>query len=274
MNKAVVMISLMVFLLLVAIRVFHISYPVDLRIAYSTQTSELSVVGEGKVDVVPDTAIIDAGISVSRAATAERAKTELSTVNNAIIAGLKRLGIKKEDIKTTSFNITPEYDYNLIPLNDRVGDPAVESLTPDKPIINPNPRSRIVGYNGSASVTVKIRNKDLVTQAIENVTQAGANNVSSERYVVDNPAKFREEARNKAIANAKEQAKKLAKELGIKLGRVTNFIESGGGYPYYASSDTLGFAPQQMGMKQSVAPELEEGTQTVTSHVTLFFEKE
>ncbi|MBI1863241.1 hypothetical protein HYS00_03915, partial [Candidatus Microgenomates bacterium] len=75
MNKNAVSIALTVFVLLVLVKVFNISYPVNLKVINSNGPSELSVTGEGKVDITPDVAVIDAGITVSRARTAEDAKT-------------------------------------------------------------------------------------------------------------------------------------------------------------------------------------------------------
>ncbi len=264
-NQTALSVATVVFVFLFLVKIFNISYPFEHRVINTTESSELSVVGEGKVEVVPDTAYVEAGITVSRAATAELAKEQMSKVNNAIIAALKDLGIKKEDIKTSNFSIYPEYEYGDLPVM-----PMTESSSAgSEPAVISNPRSRIAGYSGNASVSVKIRKTDQASQVIERVTAAGANQVSGARFTVDNPERFREEARNKAIANAKEQAEKLSKSLGIRLGRVTNFIESGDTNPYYAR----GGVAMSADAKESTPPTIEEGTQTITSTVTLFFER-
>jgi uncharacterized protein YggE len=71
------------------------------------------------------------------------------------------------------------------------------------------------------------------------------------------------------IANAKEQAQKLANTLGIKLGKVTNIIES--------SNDAGGpiiYDKMAAGMGGAAAnPQIEGGTQEISSVVTLYFEK-
>ncbi len=79
----------------------------------------------------------------------------------------------------------------------------------------------------------------------------------------------REQARQKAIENAKEQAQKLASQLGIRLGRVVNIVENtpGAPVPMYMEAKRLDTA---MG---APAPEIEPGSQTVTSQVTLYFER-
>ena len=70
--------------------------------------------------------------------------------------------------------------------------------------------------------------------------------------------------------NAQEQAKKLSKELGIKLGKVTNMIESGNG-PYYDYG--RGSVETMSAKALPESPIFQEGTDTVSSTVTLFFER-
>lgn len=278
MNKTVLSVALTVFVLLVLVRVFNISYPIDLRVVNTNVSSELSVVGDGKVDVKPDTAYIDAGITVSRARTAAEAKERMTRVNNAIIAAVKALGIAEADITTSNFSINPEYDYNTprplyAPDATTGSEPVVDTMPPEKSAIMPEPsNSTIVGYNGNANISIKVKDSNKVSQVIEKVTAAGANNVGSPRFTVDNPEKYREEARNKAIANAKEQAEKLSKQLGIKLGKITNIVEGGGGYPQPMYDRAYGGVAMNAEAK-STPPTIEEGTQTVTSTVTLYFER-
>jgi len=107
----------------------------------------------------------------------------------------------------------------------------------------------------------------LASKVIETATTAGANQIQGSRFVVDKPELYREEAREKAIKNAKEQAEKMAKNLGIKLGKIVNIIESSPSQPiaFYGKAYAEGLG--------GGGPILEQGTQTVTSVVTLYFEK-
>jgi len=251
-----------IFALLVLVKIFNISYPVNIRIVNSTESAEFTVVGTGKVDVVPDVAVIDAGITVSNLTSAEDVKREMTLVNNRIIQVVKSLGVEKEDIETGGFNIYPEYS------TTGVGRPvpllqAEDSVTSDS-------NSKISGYSGTASVTVKVRKKEQASKVVQSVTGAGATNVSGPRFMVDDPQIYREKARSAAIKNAQDQAKKLSKELGIRLGKVTNMIESGN-VPLY---DYGRGGVETMNLKTSTeAPVFEEGTDTISSTVTLFFER-
>lgn len=228
-----------------AINYFNIAYP--LTITTKPSSGDLSVVGEGKVDIVPDMASVDLGIIVNNAATVDAAQKEMNIVNNAIIKGVESLGIKKEDIKTSNYSINPSYNY------ERGG-------------------NEITGYSGNATVTIKVRDTDKLPDVIQKATEGGANQVMGTNYSVDKPESYREKARDAAIANAREQAEKLASQLGIRLGKVTNIIESSGGSqpPMYFERAVAMDAKAGTNIP---SPDLQPGTQTITSTVTLFFEK-
>jgi uncharacterized protein YggE len=231
-------------LALFIIKFFNISYP--LEVTNSTTSNELSVVGEGKVDVVPDTAYVNVGITVNNKSNAKEAQNSINTINNNIIQALDKLGIPKKNIKTTNYSVYPEYDYN-------------------------SSERTITGYNGNATLEVKTDKIDLAGQVVDITTENGANEIQGTRFEVNNPEKYREEARNKAIENAKEQAEKLAGTLGIKLGKVVNVIESSSPNSYQPLLESKMMAADGRGGGSSSS--FEPGNQTITSVVTLFFEK-
>ena len=224
------------------IKLFDLSYP--LSITTTTRSSELSVVGEGKVEAIPNVAYVDAGVTVSNGASVNEVQGSLNKTNNAILQAVQKLGVKKQDISTSNYSVNPTYSYD-------------------------NNVDKISGYSGNITITIKVRDTQLVSKILTAVTNVGANQIQGVRFEIDNPSKLREDARNKAIKDAKEQAKRLAKTLDIKLGRVVNIIESPtGGVPVFLQRE---FAADSMGI--GGAPQVEPGTQTVTSTVTLFFEK-
>ncbi|KKQ24512.1 MAG: hypothetical protein US40_C0003G0054 [Candidatus Roizmanbacteria bacterium GW2011_GWC2_37_13] len=223
------------------IKVFNISYP--LTIVNTTQTTELAVVGEGKVEVTPDTAYVDAGITVDNRGTVKEVQDTINTINNKIINALRDMGIEKADIKTSNYSVYPNYKYE-------------------------NNVNSINGYNGNATVEVKVRDTQIVSQVITAVTEAGANQIQGVNFSIDKPEAYREQARDMAIKNAKDQAKKIAKNLGIKLGKVTNIVESSPDSPPVLYDRA--YAVEGIGGGE---PTVEGGTQTVSSVVTLYFEK-
>lgn len=228
---------------LLAIDFLHISYPIE--VTTTTRSSELAVVGEGKVEVKPDVAVVRVGITVNDVPTVQEARQKINETNNAIIAAMKELGISEEDIKTSQYSIHPSYDVK---------------------------QDEVQTYDGNVSVEIKARSTDQVADITTRATEAGANDIYGTEFRVEDVSKYREEARNKAIEDARTQAQKLAKELGIRLGKVTNIVESSQGVPQPMMLRSA-VAKESMGLGAGPEPDIEAGSQTIESTVTLYFEK-
>jgi uncharacterized protein YggE len=233
-----------ILVLLILIDLLNISYPISMT---TTQRSaELAVVGEGSVDVVPDQGIIDVGISVAEAETPEAVQAQVNKVNSAIIENLKGLGIEAKNIKTANYSVYPAYDYAT--------------------------SREIIGYSGEARISITINDQSQVDSVIDAATKAGANNIYGSSFTVSDPAKYRAEARNAAIKNAKEQAAQIAKDLNIKLGKVVNIVETSGGNNDVPLYDAAKYGHGAGGGGGGVV--FEPGSQKITSIVTLYFEKQ
>lgn len=223
------------------IKVFDISYPIN--ITTSSKSSELAVVGQGKIDVSPDVFYVSAGVVVDNKKTVKEVQNEINTINNKIIDLLKHYGLGKENLKTTNYSIYPKQTY------DKDGN------------------SRVTGYSGSVNIRIKVKDISLLSKIIDEITTAGANEIYGISYEIDNLDKFQEEARKIAIENAKQQAKKLAKDLEIRLGKITNIVEGN------SSDNNRVYLPMAGGGDLQKSVSIEPGTQTITSTVTLYFEK-
>lgn len=225
----------------------NVSVPVEVK--SSAQKTDFSVIGEGKVEVKPDMASINAGVTAT-APTVDEVKRKIDDASNKIVAAVKGLGIPAEDIQTSNYSTYPNQDYSA------------------------GKAGQITGYTGNVNIQVKVKNynqnPDLLPRVVDAVTKAGANQIFGTSFTVEKPEKYREEARNLAIANAKEQAEKLAKNLGIKLGKITNVVE---GYSTPYGGPVPMMARMEAGGAGGAGAAFESGTQTIYSTVTLFFEK-
>jgi uncharacterized protein YggE len=127
----------------------------------------------------------------------------------------------------------------------------------------------ISGYTASESITVKVRAVDSASKIMQDLGIAGVSDLSGPNFAIDNEDGLKAEARKKAIDDARAQAVVLAKDLGVRLGRVSSFNESGGGYPMYYAKDAM------MGISAVSAPapaELPKGENTISSDVTITYE--
>jgi uncharacterized protein YggE len=208
-------------------------------------TNTVSFSGEGKVLAKPDIAIIDLSV-VTQAVTSKDAQNQNSAKTQKITSFLKAQKIAEKDIKTTNYNIYPQYTY------PRNGSPTIN------------------GYQVNETIEVKIRNLDQTSTIVDGAVTAGANQVSGPNFQIENPEKLKDQARASAIADAKAKASALQGQLDIHLGKIVNFYENAGGYPImYEKAAPLGLGG---GMGGAPTPSLPSGENEITVDVTLTYQ--
>jgi uncharacterized protein YggE len=166
-----------------------------------------------RVVVKPDIATISFGVSAENLDVA-KAQTESATKMNNIIKLLKDKGVDEKDIKTTNYSIYPRYDYTR---TASAGYPY-------------GGKQVLAGYTVSQNVEVKIRDISKAGELLGGVGEFGVTDVSGLSFSVDKIKEVKNQARDAAITDAREQAQVLAKGLGVKLVKITSFSENGN-YP-------------------------------------------
>ena len=178
----------------------------------------ISFSGEGKVFAKPDIGLVRVVI-FSEAATPQAAEKINSPKSDAVIDFLKKQNVAEKDIKTSEYNISPQYAY---PRNE---EPQIKS------------------YLVYQELEVKIRNLDKAGTIIGGAGLAGGTKVNDLRLTIDDLDELKNQARSEAIAKAKKKANELEKQLGIRLGKIVNFSENTGGFPngvFYAKAAETG----------------------------------
>ena len=171
--------------------------------AATTETRYVTVNSQGSIKVTPDAVRLNANVSFVAGSNKE-ALAKVSTVGAAVRAALTKSGILKGDIATQSITVYPEYNY-----------------TQDK-------GSVLVGYRGSQSFVVTIKNAENAGAVVDAVVAAGGNELQIQGvtpFVLD-ASKATESARTAAVKNAKAKATSYAKLLDAKLGRVNYLVEN------------------------------------------------
>jgi len=210
----------------------------------SQQTYTIAIAGEGKITAIPDIAEISLGIQTEKL-TVAAAQKENTEKMNSIIAELKNMGVEAKDIQTTNYSIYPRYDWL-------------------------DGKQLLRGYIVSQNVSIKIRDLEKVGTIVDKAGSLGANEVGSLSFTIDEPEQLRQEARIKALANAKEKAEALAKAAGVKLGKLVSFNESSSGsLPVYRD-----YSMKALGLEESVdaAPAIEAGSQDIIINVMVTYE--
>lgn len=201
----------------------------------ATTTNTVSFSGEGKVVAKPDIAKVQLSV-VTDALTSKAAQNDNSKKSKTITDYLKKQNIDDKDIKTTGYNIYPQFG----------GQPT------------------ITGYQVNQSMEVKIRDLDKVSDILDGVVTAGANQVSQLSFEIDNPEALKAEAGKKAIEDAKKKAHELENQVGISLGKIVNFSENTGGYPvpYMLEAKSIGGG----------GPSIPTGENEITVNISLTYQ--
>lgn len=217
----------------------------------------ITVSGHGEVQAVPDIANIYITITKD-APTVKEAQELVASVESKVLEFLRESGIEDKDIKAENASFYPKYEYkynakSFFPCNE-YGCPPNEG------------RNVIVGYTATESINIKVRKIDEAGELMQGIGALGVTQLNGPNFSIDDEDKVKAEARKEAIEDAREKAKVLAQDLGVRLGRVQSFSEGGGYAPviYYAKtaeSDRALGAPA----------EIPKGENTVSSDVTVTY---
>lgn len=207
-------------------------------------TNTISVTGTGSVEKSPDTAKISFTVE-EQSKDIQAAQNVISEKIDAIKKALIDTGIEEKYIKTDSYNTFPIYDY-------------------------PQNRAPVLrAYRISHSITVSIKNLEHVETVIGILGSNGITTISGPNFGFEDDKAVAREARDKAIHDAKQEAEKLAKALGVRLVRIISYSENGGGVPVPFYQERAGLSLQT---KDASAPTVPVGAQKIETTVTVVYE--
>jgi uncharacterized protein len=167
----------------------------------------VSVSGVGEIKVVPDQVMLRIGVE-SRAEKLEDAKRDNDAKMKAMLAVLKQKGIEAKDVQTDYLNIQPQYPM------DAPG----------------NVRLQPIGYSVRRNATVLLRKIDKFDEVLSTLITSGSNTVDDIDFRTSKLEEYRQQARLKAIQQAKEKATTLVGAVGSKLGRAYTINEENNVY--------------------------------------------
>jgi len=186
--------------------------PTTVNQAAPENVRTLDVSGVGVVYLTPDIVYINIGVNTQRE-NASEAVTINKEQTTAVIQALKDFGVAEKDIRTTNFSIwsNPQYD--------------------------PTGSGQIIGttYTVDNTVYVTIRDIEKLGDLLDAAIAAGANNIYSIQFDVEDKTEANKEARAKAVEEAKAQAQDLAEVAGLSLVDIQkiSYYESGASQYFY-----------------------------------------
>ena len=183
--------------------------PKPTNINLNSQPQGIWVNGQGKVTVTPDIAVVSLGISAQSTSVAQ-AQSQAADAMTKVMNALTGNGIAQKDIQTQRYSIQ-----------------QVTRWDQDKQ------QETVIGYRVTNMVTAKIRALDKTGAIIDAVAMAGGDltRVSGISFSVEDPNPYYDQARQKAMADAKSKAEQLASLSGVVLGRVVYINEGSASVP-------------------------------------------
>ena len=205
--------------------------------------SSITMSATGKVTAKPDTANISFSVVV-QADTADAAQKQSDETMEKVLEFIKSNEVTEEDIKTSSYNLFPRYNFRV---------------AEDDP-------TRIIGYTLNQRVTITVRDLDKVPSIVGGLTLAGANQIETVKFFIDDTDELKAQAREEAVRKAKEKAETLAKQLDVKLGDVIDFFESDSSGPIILTREALA-----IGFSEAADSPIEAGTEDIIVNVTITY---
>lgn len=214
-------------------------------------TDTVTVNGAGQATLPPDVARVSFTVQNTAPAVAD-AQAATTKQANAVLGVVKAQGIVDKDVKTLSYNISPQYSYPR-PCAAGVACPPYSTPT-------------VTGYQVSESIQVTVRDLPSVGTLLADLGKLSVQNVSGPSFALDDPTAGYDAARADAITKAKAQAALLAGQLGVHLGKIVNFSESSGNYP------TPIYAMAASSAKSEATPNVPAGENTYNASVSITYE--
>lgn len=215
--------------------------PFTVNSVTTTKSTTFDVTGTGKAAAKVDQAQVMAGVSAT-GTTVKEVQEKINSTNTKVSSAVKALGIPETDIQTSNYDVTPSYDYT-------------------------SGSQKITGYSANTNLTIKVTDITKLNSVIDAATSNGATNVHQQSLGTQDTTAAENEARQKAVADAKKKAETAAKTAGFQLGKLINYSENNAGVP--------GPRPFALDAKTSIgsAPtSIDTGSNEVTVTVTLSYE--
>lgn len=167
----------------------------------------ITVTGTGTIRRAPDQAVVSLAVE-TMSPTARASAQQNAQRMDAVIRAIRQAGVPADHIRTTSYNLNPEYQYT--------------QPTPNRP-----GEQKLVGYRATNMVEVRVDSIPRVGAVVDAAVEAGANRANGISYQLRDPDAARREALRAAVQNARADAQTLAEAAGQQLGQMLQLTNAG-----------------------------------------------
>lgn len=200
----------------------------------------ITVTGTGKVTYTPDLAYITVSIS-SEAKTAAEAWQKNRELMVKIFGVLKEFKVDEKDFKTAGLHLSPKYHHPK-----------------DKPAV-------LLGYVATYDLAITVRKLGDMGKLLDGLVENGANRNVSIGFGIENVEELLEQARLKAVTDARRRADMLVKAAGGSLGALVSVSEGAHYRP-----QPLRFQHEKAAVTDAAMP-IAAGTQDLTVNITVSY---
>jgi uncharacterized protein len=211
------------------------------EIERASRPPSVTASGEAVITVEPDQAEIDIGV-VSQAKSAPEAAKENASKLGRVLAEIKKIVGKADEVKTASYSLSPNYRY------PQGGKPE------------------IVGYTAANILRIKMAALANVGKLIDAAMQSGANTIHRLTFTLKDEQSAQLQALRVASEKAKAKADSIAAALGLKIVKILAVTEGDRGVRPIVMPQAR--AAQLEALAAAPTP-VESGTIEVRSSVTL-----
>lgn len=201
-----------------------------------TTEQVVQVTGQGEVKAEPNEFHVQAVASRTGDNVAKMKKSVDKEINQALKAAAE-IGIEERYITATGFSVQPEWEWE--------------------------PKKKLVGQQVQRNLRFIVHGVDNYAAILEALSDIGFYQISNSNATLSNPDAVRQEALEKAVADAKEKAQVLAKASGRKLGPALQINEQGSNTPQpmmramamsadAATEESAQFSPGEITVRHSV----------------------
>lgn len=174
---------------------------------------QISVMGEGKVKVVPDQVVILATVE-TKGNNAKDVKKQNDIQMDAVLKLLKSMNLASADFKTKRVSLNPQYDFE----------------------------KKKHSYNATQTIEILLRDLSKYDELMEGLVVQGINRIDNVTFQSSKLTQYQSEARKLAMREAKTKAEDYVSVLGQKVGMAITINDNSQTYypqPVYASMKTM-----------------------------------
>ena len=184
----------------VFLMLLFIMYLIVSRNGGSVDAGHVSVSGSAIINVAPDVANVSFDL-LTKEKTAQEAKEANDAMLKKLNEVLKKYEIKENELSMNYINIRPYYEYR-------------------------GNSNELAGYVAQKTITIKIREIGKYNSFIDDLLRIGISDINSVDFAVEDIKNVRNQARIKAIENAREKAELFASSVSKKIIDVVEVSEN------------------------------------------------